>query len=331
VACRPGGEPPGDRGLVAVSVALTGGPRTSDGAVLATDVVLRVADETGRAVRFDSDGRQSRTGGTAELLIGADARQVTLHLQRGETFTFTARAQDEAARPLAYGTASHLVSPNEANAATVELVALLGAATLTPRLPTTAVTPGMELDLELAVTPPGRPDLVVPPAHFTARYALTNGELVAASEGGVRLRVGERAAGDLTVTARAEGLVPDGAAATAGAVTATATFRFPTELTLDAQRPTVAALAFDPASLTVSGEAHDDVALALVELYDGPVRLASTDPELVSERVAPIRFPGGGTAFLTHLPDHPGDTVVTLVATDHAGHESRSTLDLRAP
>ena len=53
-----------------MSVALTGGPRTSDGAVLATDVVLRVADETGRAVRFDSDGRQSRTGGTAELLIG---------------------------------------------------------------------------------------------------------------------------------------------------------------------------------------------------------------------------------------------------------------------
>src|SRR5690606_41194934 len=70
VAWRPRAEPPRDRGLVAVSVALTGGPRTSDGALLATAVVLRVADETGRAVRFDCAGSQRRTGGPAELLLG---------------------------------------------------------------------------------------------------------------------------------------------------------------------------------------------------------------------------------------------------------------------
>lgn len=105
----------------------------------------------------------------------------------------------------------------------------------------------------------------------------------------------------------------------------------PSGATVDLQPPTLSELAFDPHQEIFTGVAEDNLGAVRIELFDGPVLLASSDPAKVAGSVAKVVFPGYGTAFYSKLHLASGSYTLTAVAADAGGNQAQQNFKLVVP
>lgn len=326
------GPPPSDSEAVDVSVSAAGGPLQASGELEPTTVSVTVRDGSGTTVRFDDDNRADPDGATGRLEIPASTSGLQLTLHADTEYHFEARAADAADNAVAHGNAELLTSPTGSDSVALDLTSLLGAATLTTHTDVHSLLPGQELDLLLGVSPNARPDLLVPASDYEASYEVTNGELLDEDEHGARVRAGEASGSDLVVTVTATGSVLRGEAVEQGSVSATLRLPFSTHLSVDLDPPTLSGLEFDAHERVVRGVASDAVGVARLEVYDGPVLLASTDPVAVTENgSAEVAFLPGGTAFEAPIDLPSGRYSLTIFATGSSGNETNKDLLITMP
>lgn len=320
-----------------MNLTLSGGPLAVDGTVEQLALVITVLDNEARPVTFDDDNVMRSSATRTQLAVVSGTGTLRVFLPEGTLFTFSAAGFVPAATPnaasqlVAYGEASRLITAATSNATNVHLISLLGSARLEPRLPTRFVVPGQELDVMLSATAPDLPDLAVPLTDYLADYGVSNGVALAASERGMRLRVGDRDGGDVVVDAGLTGLVLADEVARPGTITASLSLPFATSTKLDTEPPTIADLAFDGVQHIFTGVADDNMGVARVSLFDGPVLLATTDLAIAEEQSLPIiEFPGGGTAFFVRLHLPPGEVELTAFVHDQAGNQTSLSLETEA-
>ena len=333
-ACNPGGAgpTPAER-LTEVNLVIHGGPVTSTGHVEALNSVVVVRDSGGNLVRFDSSNIKATDGAFSELNVDPTEGIVRLYLSEGAAYSFHATAHDLSGNLVASADTESVVITASKNSWAIPLVSIMGAAQLVPRLPTLFVIPGQELDLTLSVTAAMRPDLRVPDRDYSREYAVTNGTAIAqASSRGLRLRVGNRADGDVEVVATVAGSVAMAGSFTDGDITVSLSLPFQTTLAVDTQPPTLSDLAYDPERQAFTGVSSDNMGVAMLTVWDGPVLLATTDlQDAVGSGLPEVIFPGGGTAFLTYIQLPAGDHALTVVSADYTGNESSLDLAVTVP
>ncbi len=306
-----------------------GGPLTSAGHLERMRVDVRVRDESGRTVRFDADG-VARSSGEYEMISITPAQaRTTITLPPERTYEFTADVFDEDGNRVAHATSTNRVALRQELDVVLQLETILGAAHLAPRLPTRQLLPGQEIDVMLHAFPPGRPDLTVPTVDFQASYYIANGIATASSNRGLRVRAGQRSGGDLVIRGNLKGTVLAGDNVAAGTITADLHLRFSSSLSIDLEPPSITQLSFDPVTRTLTGAVDDDFGVARVDVYDGPLLLASTG--VTAADLPGVVFSGGGVTFTTLLTLSSGIHSVTLLALDRSGNEARAELEVTIP
>jgi len=319
------------KGLVDVDLTAVGGPVDALGAIAVAEVKVEVLDAAGRTVRFDEALAADPNGPLARVTLRADEPLVTVYLPPGASYRFAAKGYTDAGELVAYGEARHVATGRGGGAVAVDLAGLLGEARLVRRTPVHALLPGQTLDALLTVAPPRRPDLEVLPRDLEADYEVVNGEVIESSGRGVRLRAGTRA-GDVVAQVEVSGLVPAGTGVGPGSVTAELRVPFATAATVDLTPPWVSSLAFDPDGGVLTGVADDDLGVTSLEVYDGPVLLATSDPEAAQAADVPqVVFPGGGTSFVAPLELPSGTYELTVYATDFSGNLGAATHAVTVP
>lgn len=317
--------------LVEVNLTPVGAPLTVQGKLEPLHLVITVHNQNGDLVHFDNHHVASLKGDNDSLQVEAGVSSLKLFLFEGNTYSFEALAFDASNNLLAYGTAQRTVTSGN-NALMLDLDALLGAAHLEKRLPIHKLLPGQELDLLLTLTPRKRDDLTIATDDYQASYDLTNGTSLFVSKRGVRVRVGERADGDLVVKATAEGLRLTASDIAQNSISTSIRIPFSSGIGTDLENPVVSTLAFDAVQQIFTGVADDNLGVVKLEIYDGPTLLASTDLEKVeAKNIAQAFFPGGGTAFLAQLDLSPGDYTLTVYASDATGNQGEASLDITVP
>lgn len=308
-----------------------------DGSIAGT-VEVYVFDKDGDPVSFDVSGgtyaaASSGAVGFITLTSGNNTATVNLPSAR-EPYRFESlgKAGDDV---VAYDDQTVKVT-SEPNVF-VALTSVLEDAILVPRLPTTIVTPGQVLDLMLVVMANDNADypsdyLQVPVGDFTVSYGpVSNATIGASSNRGVRLTVASECTTSVTVDGHVTGLVESSGDFVTGDVPfhGGAGFSLPCPpivtggVAVDMEPPTVAITSFDPLTRVVEGTASDGYGIAKVEIYDGPVLLASTDPGAVGGTVSLIEFGPQSDEFRTTLLADPIGGI-SAVALDTSGNEAHT-------
>lgn len=301
-------------------------PVTGD---LALDSVrVTVRDKNGDTVLFTEDAGTfvAAEAGADHLTLDANgSAEVSLpsHL---EPYTFESFAEANGA-PVAYHSVEQRITVS--SSVTIRLKSLLGDAIVAPRYPTNYAVPGEIIDLMLVVMANGNDDypadyLQVPFGDFTVDYdTIMGGTIVSSSNRGIRVLAdafctsvevdgtvtGLRLVGD-TVSERAAPFALHQPLACTPAVDGS--------LAADVEAPTVT-LDYNVATRRASGTADDNTAIAKLEIYDGPVLVATTDETAVGASVSQIAFLAGSTAYQTTLKVDPTGGL-RAVAYDHAGN-----------
>ena len=309
----------------------------ADGSIAGT-VEVYVFDKDGDPVSFDVSGgtyaaASSGAVGFITLTSGNNTATVNLPSAR-EPYRFESlgKAGDDV---VAYDDQTVKVT-SEPNVF-VALTSVLEDAILVPRLPTTIVTPGQVLDLMLVVMANDNADypsdyLQVPVGDFTVSYGpVSNATIGASSNRGVRLTVASECTTSVTVDGHVTGLVESSGDFVTGDVPfhGGAGFSLPCPpivtggVAVDMEPPTVAITSFDPLTRVVEGTASDGYGIAKVEIYDGPVLLASTDPGAVGGTVSLIEFKPQSDEFRTTLLADPIGGI-SAVALDTSGNEAHT-------
>ena len=295
-----------------------------------------VFDEDGEQVSFEVSGTTYTAAPSGEefVTLTPEVSSVTVRLPAGgNPYRFEALGEADGA-VVAYDVETATLG--NGTEVSLALDSVLGGAVLVPRLPTAAAVPGQVLDLMLVVMANGHTDfpgdyLQVPIGDFTATYDVVgNATVLASSPRGVRLQVDAYCFDAVTVEGGVAGLVADGDGYVPGSVgfNGGAGFQVPClsssgALGVDVVPPTVTITGFDPVTGTVTGEAGDDVGVARLELYDGPVLLATTELSDATGEVAYIEFAPLGGEFSTTLSVLPLGRI-TAVAVDSSGNEAQS-------
>lgn len=307
----------------------TGGPISNSGETTPLSLELQVANEDGTPVHFNHEGVADDNGDLKQITVPTTESSARIWLPSGLDYSFTATASDADGHILAVADAQRNIT-GTGMAVVMNLQSLLGKAELVPRMPITQLVPGQVIDLVFSITPPQREDLRVPDRDFEVTYAGT-GTVLNFSHSGVRVEIGSREDGDATVTATANGLTLTGDTVSNSDITAVFQRPFTTGLEVDAQPPEVNSLAFDANQHVLAGVAVDDRSITRLDVYDGPVLLATTDLKEAAARDIPVvRFPGGGTAFLVQLELPSGSYELTVKATDFSGNEATGSLNVIA-
>ncbi|HET8986044.1 MAG TPA: hypothetical protein VFN03_09830, partial [Trueperaceae bacterium] len=208
-------------------------------------------------------------------------------------------------------------------------VAVLGAASLATRYPTTYVIPGSVLDVMLVVAANGHDDIAggaflqVPLGDFVASYDAPSGaSILSQSNRGLRLQIDAQCTGPLTLSGNAAGLVEVASDFVPGTVSMSGSgLVLPCSpvndgtVSIDTEPPTVSISSLDGNTGLVVGQADDNFGIAKVQVFDGPVLLASTDENEAVGGVSLIAFVHGTTEFRTYLTTTPQGGV-TAVAFD---------------
>lgn len=347
-ACGPQPEPGQPAGFVKLSVALesslgdasidpAGAPFAPGGGIAVDEVLVSVEDRLGSHVSFELIGgvyTASPTGTHDAIPLTPGDPSADLALPAaGNPYTFVSQGLDDADVVIAV---DELVkSVGQSDTVLVTLESVLGGAVLTPRLPTAKVTPGTTIDLLLVVMANGNTDfpadyLQVPHSDFEVAYgAVEGGTVVASSKRGLRIQVAEDCT-ELSVGGTVTGLLETaGEFATGDMPIQALELECAEPLTggirVDVTAPELANVVFDSAANTVTGEASDDTGIAKIEIWDGPVLVATTEIEEPSGDVAPVEFAPGTGAFSATLLVPTGG--ITVIAFDEAGNQSEVFVD----
>lgn len=323
---------PAPTAISELQLSVVGGPVDEHGVVGVNEARLEVLDPHGRTVRFSDSLVADPAGKVTELTIGPGAVPLAVFLPQGASYTFLARGLGAGGELVAFGQESRVAAAGGNNAVIVEMAGLIGEARLERRTPVHALLPGQTLDLLLTVTAAGSDELVLAPSDFRVSYEAANATTLSHSGRGVRLRAGERHGGDLVVRADVSGLVPADPHPEQDTVSAEVRIPFTTDAGVDLTPPEVSTLAFDPVQQVLTGVADDDLGVVTLEVYDGPVLLASSDPDTVAAKgVSEVRFPGGGTAFLTFLQLPAGTYELIVYATDFSRNQGSASYQVTVP
>jgi len=327
--CEFSGAPLGPE-YTSVEFTTVGAPLDRFGNVSPLEARVRVFDAAGEPLRFTGDLTADPRGLLEWVTLPRGSSSGRLRLRRNQNYVFVTAAFDENGDQLAVAE-NRLFVGSKATALVIRLRTLLGSARLAPRLPVTKLVPGQVLDLVFSVSPNAREDLRVPPGDFDVVYS-GSAEVIEFSTRGARVRIGSREAGDAIVVAVANGLILDDAEVRQGEVMGVFQRPFATGVSVDVAPPNVSSLAFDPHRRILAGVADDDAGITRLDVYDGPVLLATTDLEVSAALGIPeVRFPGGGTAFLASLDVTQGTYELSVTAFDLAGNESTEHLSISAP
>lgn len=314
-----------------------GSPYSADGAIAVTGVTVSVHDASNSLVRFNlAAGIYTASDSGSETSItlskGGNAADLVLRAA-GNPYTFVSLGEDAAAgNVIAYATQEEDVVTG--SSISVKLESVLGEAVLTPRMPTKLAMPGEPLDLMLVVMANGNDDihgdyLQVPLSDFTVAYTdLVGATAASSSNRGIRLNMAEDCT-SVSVTATVSGRrapsydAADKAALNLpGSITCAAPdpdSEFP--IFVDLTEPTVTLNEYNAATRFVEVTADDETALALVEVFDGPVLVATTDDDNSDASVATLFRIGVSNTFRANLQVQPLGAL-TAVATDSSGNEA---------
>ncbi|MDZ7706186.1 MAG: LamG-like jellyroll fold domain-containing protein [Trueperaceae bacterium] len=212
---------------------------------------------------------------------------------------------------------------------------LLESATLTPSAPVSVVVPGQQLDLMLSVASPLSP-YTVPLADFEVAYNLpaAMGSEVASSKRGIRLNVTTTpTTSTFEMSGDASGWRNLSGTAVANQ-SVTTPFSRPfagdgtTTIVSDLEAPSltfnVPATASSGAPLALTGSADDNYGVDRVQVYEGPVLIASShSDDLTDPSVASIVF--SGTSWSADwTPPSGGSFTLIAVAVDTSGNQSEA-------
>lgn len=323
-------------GAEAGGLSPQGFPYDPASGAIASTVRVYVFDEEGEQVSFQVSGTTYTAAPSGEefITLTPEASSVTVRLPAsGNPYRFEALGETDGS-VVAYD--SETVALGADTEVSLALRSVLGGAVLVPRLPTTAAVPGQVLDLMLVVMANGHADfpgdyLQVSIGDFAATYdPVGNATVLASSPRGVRLQVDAYCFDAVTVEGGVAGLVAAGDAYAPGQVgfNGGAGYQLPclsssAALGVDMVPPSVTITGYDPVTGVVTGEASDDVGVGRIELYDGPVLLATTELADATGEVARIEFEPLSTAFSATLQVLPLGRI-TAVAVDTSGNEAQS-------
>ncbi len=313
-----------------------------DGGIAVDNVQVAVFDKDGTQVEFVLSAGEytAQVGGgvnTIELTPADASAQVNLPAA-GNPYTFESKGFDAGSlNVIAYDSQDRNVI--DATTVLVKLASVIDqadGAVLVPRFPTNYAMPGSTLDLMLVVMANGNADfpgsyLQVPMSDFEVSFgAVVGGAVEATSKRGIRITVDETCS-EVTVAGTVSGLVADGPDIEPGdvAIQGDGTYEiacpapFNGDITVDLEAPTVS-LQYDSILNRVYGAAHDNAGIASVTVYDGPILVATTDPDQVGPDIAQVIFAPGTTNWHADLTVAPTGEL-TVVATDSSGNESSDT------
>lgn len=305
-------------------------PKTGDIVLDAVQVTVR--DKNNDVVQFQEDAGTyvaAETGaGYIELGAGGEAKvSLPSHL---EPFTFESIGMVNK-EWVGYHSVKQEVTQN-ANV-TITLESILGGAVLTPRYPTNFVVPGEIIDLMLVVMANGNdsfPDdyLQVPTGDFTVRYdSITGGIIENESNRGIRVTA-DAFCTEIEVNGWVTGLRLDSDEVSTGSDPLSLAKQLECvpaakgSLRADLVAPIVT-LDYNMATGQVTGAAEDNLAIAKLEIFDGPVLVATTDGDDIGPDVAEIAFIAGTNEFRAKLTVDPIGGLRAL-AYDHAGNVGTS-------
>lgn len=333
----------GPTGLYAVSLHLDGdtgigaqGVPTDPGGVSAVvELHVRVLDSNGDVVTFDATNAYDPAGSFDSLTTPADEPLIVL-LPAGK-YRFQTFGLDAGGELLAYGETTAQVS-HAATSVPLSVHTLLGSAELVEEGLRQYVVAGEVIDLYLRVrTTHGSFD--VPLADFDVEYKLD--EELGDAEGtklGARVWVTPTPQANVfKLRAIVKGWwLDEGTPKSGGKLIAIyeRPFAHSVGISLDVVPPE---LAFDPPTpLAVGvpnplgGTVADDVGVALIQVYEGPVLLASTDADEIADGAAQITVvdPATGAWSFAWTPDDTGAYQLTAIAIDTSGNETRVTRDV---
>ena len=266
---------------------------------------------------FDAEGNAVAEEDAAPQILSRSDPEVKLFLAPGD-YGFVLSAE-----PLAAGLLNTTVA--DGDSITVPLTGLVGEISLGAP---DEVLPNEVFDVFLEVNPPGRPDLVVPAADYTATYEVSSGSsdaVLATSALGARL-VAECA--EVEVTATVVGLVSSGATFEASATVPLSASCEGTTVGADFVPPFVSITSPGEdesfgGAFTLSGEVNDmQSGVDRVEVYDGPVLLGEAE---VDDSTTP------NTWSFDVSPDQLRDYRLIVLAYDNATNENRAELQVPAP
>ncbi|HEX7001027.1 MAG TPA: hypothetical protein VF164_04965, partial [Trueperaceae bacterium] len=316
-------------------ISTQGVPTGPGGLSAVAELSVTVLDSNGDVVTFDAANAYDPSG-SFDTLVSPAAESVTVLLPAGR-YRFLTFGSDSTGELLAYGETVATVS-HAATSVALEVHTLLGSAALIEEGLRLYVVAGEVIDLYLRVlTTHGSYD--VPLADFDVKYVL-DPELghVTGSDLGARVFVSPAPQADeFVIKAVIKGWrLVDGVPTEHQKVIATyeRPFAHSAGISLDILPP---ALAFTPSSplpvgvaSSLGGTAMDDVGVARVQVYEGPVLLASTNAEEIADGASPIAFldPVTGAWTFQWTPLTAGAFRLTAVAIDTSGNESRVTREV---
>ena len=268
---------------------------------------------------FDAEGNSVGEEEAAPQIISVSNSEVKLFLAPGN-YAFLLSAE-----PLAAGVVTTTVA--DGDSIVMPLNSYVGEASLSAP---DEVSPNEIFDVFLKVSPPGRPDLVVPASDYSIFYSITSGPddaIIATSELGVRL-VAE--CQELEVRGNIADALPGGdvietdvyatipLAASCEGTTVGADFVPPfVSITSPGEDESFGG------AFTLSGEVNDmQSGVDRVEVYDGPVLLGEAE---VDDSATP------NTWSYDIAPDQLRDYRLIVLAYDNATNENRTELQVPAP
>lgn len=306
-------------------------PENGDNALDSVRVTVRDANDDPVYFSNEAGTYVAKESGQDHLMLDANgSAEVSLpsHL---EPYTFEARGSDSSGNVIAY----HSTTPQEiSDTPTVQIAleSVLGDAVMVPRLPTNIIAPGAILDLMLVVMANGNDEypadyLQAPLGDYTVTYDLdhaTDVTLLSESNRGIRLSIGDYCP-DILVSGTVEGYRESGGAiqeASAPFTLLNAPECLAGTLEADTVNPEVT-LSYDMDTRVATGTANDNYQVERVEIYDGPVLVATTDPDIFDDNpdVAEIKFVG--TEYSATLTVNPV-AGLQAIAYDDAGNQATS-------
>src|SRR5690625_477609 len=341
-----GPETPASRdGLIEVRVAVADEvieTLTAQGRQAIDQYSLVVLDE-GAPLPFSSENVFDPAG--SRKVISLDPRNpgATLFLPaRDHELTFVLYGfEDEEGALIGYGeTAQHVTSDTRSIPLNIQTV--LKTATLKPRTPISAATPGDEFELLLNVAAPGDAAPAAAMSDFEVEYVVdaSQAHVVNSSKRGLRVSALEAAVGSrIEITAIVSGFIAgahgemderlpmlpvrpkDGtleASFDVRVLNRSGAWFDNTPPSVELDWPDVVRTG---ESINLTGRASDDVAIAQFQVYEGARLVGSTDPEQLSAGVNEIVF--DGTSWTVEWSaTRESRFELEAVATDTAGNET---------
>lgn len=302
--------------------------------------------EAGEALRFDAQGNEDPNGTRDFIELRPDASSVTVRLRPG-TYFFRGigLSSNKNGVALAVGDVpDREVGGSAPTVVNLPLKTLIGRFALVPALPLKYVLPGQVFDVNFVVQTPevNGKRYTVPLNDFdlasAARPDSSGLTVLNSSKLGVRLQA-DGTGSDVRLVTEINGTV--------GGPNEFAYTRLFAELTLpmyakavlgaDLARPSLSVDTLfqnGRQTLSINGRADDNVGLARLQVYEGPVLIGSTDPDEYGQAgVSKIDFldneaPYPNWVLYQSAPLRSGKLNITVVAQDTSGNETRVSREL---